>query len=203
MSDLLARLQLWYLAACDGDWEHQYGPRITTLDNPGWSVSIPLVGTYLEGLAFDPVVNLEDEQRWVHCVVEAGSFEGRGGPLMLEEMLGMFFDWAGFSRREVELILREQGPPDVLMYALLSATMNGEDPRWLQEELSALVYYPNADVRRMVALCLGHIARLHKHVDSKQAESILHQLEQDVEPSVVAAVSDAREDIRMFAPEAS
>ena len=36
----LQALQQWYLAQCDGDWEHGYGVSITTLDNPGWSLDI-------------------------------------------------------------------------------------------------------------------------------------------------------------------
>ncbi len=34
----LSRLQRWYSAQCDGDWEHGLGVRIETLDNPGWMV---------------------------------------------------------------------------------------------------------------------------------------------------------------------
>jgi Immunity protein 53 len=34
------RLQVWYLAQCDGDWEHRHGVTIGTLDNPGWSLRI-------------------------------------------------------------------------------------------------------------------------------------------------------------------
>jgi hypothetical protein len=38
----LERLQRWYLGECNGDWEHSYGVRIDTLDNPGWIVTIDL-----------------------------------------------------------------------------------------------------------------------------------------------------------------
>lgn len=30
-------LQKWYKSQCDGDWEHEYGIKIETVDNPGWS----------------------------------------------------------------------------------------------------------------------------------------------------------------------
>ncbi|MFE2849501.1 Imm53 family immunity protein, partial [Streptomyces scopuliridis] len=39
MSDsepLLDWLQNWYTQQCDGDWEHEWGVKIATLDNPGW-----------------------------------------------------------------------------------------------------------------------------------------------------------------------
>jgi hypothetical protein len=43
--DLLEWLQGWYRSQCNGDWEHCYELVIETLDNPGWSISIPLEGT--------------------------------------------------------------------------------------------------------------------------------------------------------------
>lgn len=33
-------LEKWYSERCNGDWEHQGGVTISTLDNPGWSVEI-------------------------------------------------------------------------------------------------------------------------------------------------------------------
>ena len=30
------RLQKWYKSQCNGDWEHSFGIKIETLDNPGW-----------------------------------------------------------------------------------------------------------------------------------------------------------------------
>ncbi|MEW1657997.1 Imm53 family immunity protein [Streptomyces sp. NPDC093707] len=38
--DPLSSLTAWYTSQCDGDREHEYGIRIETLDNPGWSVEI-------------------------------------------------------------------------------------------------------------------------------------------------------------------
>ncbi|GHB54781.1 hypothetical protein GCM10010331_48120 [Streptomyces xanthochromogenes] len=34
--NVLDRLQSWYSAQCNGDWEHEWGIKIDTLDNPGW-----------------------------------------------------------------------------------------------------------------------------------------------------------------------
>jgi len=40
--DPLRALEDWYASVCDGDWEHTYGVKIGTLDNPGWTVDIDL-----------------------------------------------------------------------------------------------------------------------------------------------------------------
>jgi hypothetical protein len=44
----LELVQRWYAAHCDGEWEHQYGIKIETLDNPGWRVTIDLTNTELQ-----------------------------------------------------------------------------------------------------------------------------------------------------------
>ena len=41
----LSALEKWYSGQCKGEWEHGYGVRIDTLDNPGWRVHIALHGT--------------------------------------------------------------------------------------------------------------------------------------------------------------
>ena len=51
----LTELQAWYIAQCDGAWEHTYGIKIETLDNPGWMLRVDLVETELAGRAFDRV----------------------------------------------------------------------------------------------------------------------------------------------------
>jgi hypothetical protein len=43
----LIKIQELYRSECNGDLEHQYGIKIETLDNPGWSVEIVLIGRKL------------------------------------------------------------------------------------------------------------------------------------------------------------
>ncbi|MEJ7813409.1 MAG: Imm53 family immunity protein [Gemmatimonadaceae bacterium] len=198
MSNELARLQAWYLAHCDGGWEHDAGIRISTLDNPGWRVSIPLDGTYLEGRAFVPVGDLAPERRWMRCRVEGGRFEGAGGPVMLEEILRTFREWAGIDRRQAEVILREGGPPEDVARALVAVTLAAEERAWIEGECVRLAHYPDPNVRRVIAVCLGHLARIHGTLSLDAVEPVLRQLERDPDPSVVGAVADARDDIRQF-----
>jgi len=96
----LSRLECWYRAQCNGDWEHTYGVNIGTLDNPGWSVAIDLHGTPLAmrpfpdhryGVGNDAEPSGED---WVECKVEAEKFIGHGGPFKLQEIVEAFLDWA-------------------------------------------------------------------------------------------------------------
>ncbi|WP_414676550.1 immunity 53 family protein [Methylibium sp.] len=94
--DELTRLQVWYTAQCNGDWEHSYGVRIDTLDNPGWSVEVDLKDTHLARRAFPVGVKGSSEvaTSWVHCKVEAAKFHGFGGAGDLTEILSTFLTWA-------------------------------------------------------------------------------------------------------------
>jgi hypothetical protein len=97
--DELAWLQRWYASQCDGDWEHTYGVKIDTLDNPGWWVQVDLVETPLAGhpdtvLLVLGAVGGEDGSDWVNCRIKAGRFDGAGGPHMLTAILKCFREWA-------------------------------------------------------------------------------------------------------------
>jgi hypothetical protein len=86
-------LQEWYIQNCDGDWEHCYGIKIGTLDNPGWFIDIDLVDTYLEDEKFEKIVLQRSENDWIHCHIVDGVFKGGGGPLNLEEIIEIFQNW--------------------------------------------------------------------------------------------------------------
>ena len=95
----IQQLQNWYKAECNGDWEHQYGVKVETLDNPGWSVTIDLENTHLEDKPFEEVSygtgkeSDPDDNNWVLCKVVDKSFQGVGGPDKLEEIIHCFLEW--------------------------------------------------------------------------------------------------------------
>jgi hypothetical protein len=95
MPDTLEWLQLWYLAQCDGELEHEYGVEIGTIDNPGWSIKVDLMGTSLQGKTMERVhVDYEHATDWLTCWVEDDTFQGTGGPLQLQRMIDVFRRWA-------------------------------------------------------------------------------------------------------------
>lgn len=99
--DALQQLQSWYRAQCNGDWEHSYGVKIDTLDNPGWSLAIDLTGTSLEEVPFSKVTkgviagDITENQDWLVCEVREKTFTGAAGPNSLSVLIGMFLVWAG------------------------------------------------------------------------------------------------------------
>jgi hypothetical protein len=100
--DNLAWLMRWYLAECNNDWEHSYGVKIDTLDNPGWTLKIDLRETDLQGRSFERVTHGEpaddlDEWRslgsWWVAEVSDDSFKASCGPLDLMAVIQLFREW--------------------------------------------------------------------------------------------------------------
>ena len=91
----LQRLQDWYLAQCNGDWEHTYGVSIGTLDNPGWTLDVELTDTSLASKPFATLKqDMEHPTDWIHCSVSDLKFRGACGPLKLESVIEIFLAWA-------------------------------------------------------------------------------------------------------------
>ncbi|KAB2848690.1 MAG: hypothetical protein F9K41_18090 [Sphingopyxis terrae] len=102
--DTLSRLQDWYRRQCDGDWEHDYGVKIETLDNPGWMLLIDLARTSLDGKPFERVVyqDPENEDRWMSVWTEAAKFQCACGPDDLRAAIEIFLRWAEESTGSIE-----------------------------------------------------------------------------------------------------
>lgn len=91
-----ASLVEWYTKHCDGDWEHQHGVRLETLDNPGWILSVDLIHTNLQGCLMSemaegccpdghPVSPL-----WIHCFVRENQFKGACDPTQVARLFEEF-----------------------------------------------------------------------------------------------------------------
>lgn len=84
----------WFQQQCDGDWEHEFGVAIETLDNPGWSFRVDLTGTLLSDVAF-VAADVNDGERWMRLWKDNPSaFCGASSPTMLPVMLARFREWA-------------------------------------------------------------------------------------------------------------
>jgi hypothetical protein len=89
---VLGRLQEWYRSRCDGDWEHSYGVKVETLDNPGWLVTVDLEDTPWEQLAA-PRSTVQRSETGFRARSLKASSSGAAG----QETWRKF--WSGSSRR--------------------------------------------------------------------------------------------------------
>jgi hypothetical protein len=83
-------LENWYQSQCDGDWEHQYGIKISTLDNPGWDLKVDIYNTDLEGLEIEYHLVEKDENDWYGYKADKYKFEAFGDLSKLETLILKF-----------------------------------------------------------------------------------------------------------------
>ena len=83
-------LMAWYESHCNGDWEHQYGVHINTLDNPGWALDVDLAETPDAERVIPSEMVERSESDWVFVEVKDAKFLARGGPRNLGEMILRF-----------------------------------------------------------------------------------------------------------------
>ncbi|KAA9333580.1 immunity 53 family protein [Adhaeribacter soli] len=88
---LLDRIQDWYRNNCNGDWEHGFGIKIETVDNPGWSVEIELEDTALENAQLRKQYDNGAED-WLFIEIKQKKFLGAGDPNKLNEIFRIFLD---------------------------------------------------------------------------------------------------------------
>jgi hypothetical protein len=75
--DAYTWLQGWYASHANGDWEHEYGVEIGTLDNPRWRVEIDLAGTELAGHEFNRLKSRRSAHDWLEAWVEGDTYQER------------------------------------------------------------------------------------------------------------------------------
>ncbi len=91
-----ASLVDWYSRHCDGDWEHQHGVRLETLDNPGWILTVDLIHTNLQGCLMPELsegCNPDGHPIspfWIHCFVADNQFKAACDPTQLARLFEEF-----------------------------------------------------------------------------------------------------------------
>lgn len=92
----LSWLMNWFDLHCGGHggWEHMFGVLIETNEEPGWTVSIDLEDTDLEGLEFTPIDRDISSNDWLHCSVKDNAFLVKTSSKNLLESLSIFRHWA-------------------------------------------------------------------------------------------------------------
>jgi len=101
------------------------------------------------------------------------------------------------DRDTVTIRLRSDKEIDVCS-ALVAAALHDPDWRWVQSQCVAQAGHPSSRVRGVVAICFGHLARIHRQIDRERVEAVLGRLAIDAVPEVRGCVPDARSDFAIF-----
>ena len=79
---------------------------------------------------------------------------------------------------------------------LLYITFHHPNDRWVQDICLLLLDNENADIKGLAITCLGHLARIHKRLDTKKVFAILEDKKDD--EALKGRIEDAIEDITLF-----
>ena len=98
---MISWIEQWYSSQCDGQWEHVYGIKVFTLDNPGWSVVIDLTDTEIETLEHGWTIEEKSETDWIGYSISDKTFKGSGDPKKLGEIFNLFRDiWEANTKKK-------------------------------------------------------------------------------------------------------
>ena len=103
--EALSWLEGWYMAHCDGEWEHGYGVTIETGEGPGWVVAIELTGTELQSRPFKSVdLNWGDDDDWMRAFVDDNAvWRASCGLQSLTQCVTEFRHWAQTQYGDTEV----------------------------------------------------------------------------------------------------
>lgn len=90
MQCVITLLQEWYSDQCNGDWEHSYGIKIDTLDNPGWILRIDLNETEWEQVSIPMERAFSNDHDWMQFQVSNSRYEACGDTSKLIPMINKF-----------------------------------------------------------------------------------------------------------------
>ena len=90
----------WYASNCDGEWEHEFGIRMATTDNPGWHIEIDVSETDLEGVIVERVRRELPGGGWMMTWSDGTVFQAACSPLALGEVDAFFEKVAGEAAAE-------------------------------------------------------------------------------------------------------
>jgi hypothetical protein len=93
MESGISLLERWYGDRCNGDWEHQWGVKLESQDNPGWRLTIDLNETRAAGRTLERTRIQRSEDDWINYKAEKNQFLVACGPLNLSESIKIFLDW--------------------------------------------------------------------------------------------------------------
>lgn len=88
-------LENWYSNQCNGNWEHDFGVKINTLDNPGWEITIDLTDTEIILVDEEWKIYQKNDQDWYGYKICDNVFNAAGDPKKLNFIISLFKEKIG------------------------------------------------------------------------------------------------------------
>ncbi len=98
--------------------------------------------------------------------------------------------------REEAIVELESEDPERVSCALVRLTLHDSDRAWLEALIVQHLQSNDPWIRGVAATCAGHVARLHRSLDTTRIVPLIERLGAD--PRTVGRMEDALEDIELF-----
>lgn len=99
-------------------------------------------------------------------------------------------------RRSEALAELGSGEQDRVSTALVAIALHEPDRGWVEDRIAEHLLSPDPWVRGLAAVCAGHVARIHRALDTARLVPLIERLTDD--PQTEGRAQDALSDIRMF-----
>lgn len=99
----------------------------------------------------------------------------------------------GRDEAHIEL---ESGVPERVARALVRVAIHDSDRAFVEDTLAVHLESPDAWIRGVAATCAGHVARIHRALDTARLVPLIERLGADARTR--ERMEDALEDIEMF-----
>jgi hypothetical protein len=101
------------------------------------------------------------------------------------------------TKHEVESAISGDNPEE-LSQAVLSAALYSEDPLWAESICIQLARHAHENVRGNAILGFGHIARIHRHLNSSEIKPLIETALKDGSDYVRGHAESAADDVEFF-----
>jgi hypothetical protein len=102
-----------------------------------------------------------------------------------------------FSADEITEAIKRNDPQE-LLYAVLSAALYCDDPRFAEDICLQLARHEHFNVRGNAILGFAHIARIHQILDERKVKPIIKAALRDESEYVRGHAGDAKNDIEFY-----
>ena len=99
-------------------------------------------------------------------------------------------------RRSEALTELRSGALDRVSTALVSIALHEPDRKWVEDQIASHLLSPDPWVRGLAAVCAGHVARIHRALDTARLAPLIERLLDDADTR--GRAEDALDDIEMF-----
>ncbi|HTE12002.1 MAG TPA: hypothetical protein VK645_13555 [Chitinophagaceae bacterium] len=115
--------------------------------------------------------------------------------LLKENKMNIYENIQPVNKNAAEVIF-SSGDTNDICHAMVSLAFHEQDWKWAQDKFLILLFNENSDISGLAAVCLGHLARIHRQLEKDKVVAALNTRLDD--EKIAGQIRDALDDINIF-----